>query len=55
MAVHEECIDHSYGANGAQAQAIILPDGVSTMLGWPNPAASALPFQRREIVHRKPA
>ena len=55
IAFHEECIDHDYGARDAQAQVIILPDAVAAMLGWAAPAADAVPFVRREIIHRKPA
>jgi hypothetical protein len=54
IAFHEECIDHDYGARDAQAQVIILPDAVAALLGWAEPAADARPFQRWEIIHRKP-
>lgn len=55
IAFHEECIDHDYGARDAQAQVIILPDAIAAAIGWPNPAADAVPFRRVEIIHRRPS
>ena len=55
IAFHEECIDHDYGARDAQPQVIILPDAIAAAIGWPNPAADAVPFLREEFIHRRPA
>ena len=54
IAFHEECIDHNYGGHDAQPQVVILPDDIAAALDWPNPAGDAVPFERREIVHRRP-
>lgn len=54
IAFHEECIDHDYGARDAQAQVIMLPDAIAEAIGWPNPPGDAHPFERREIIHRRP-
>lgn len=54
IAFHKECIDHNYGARDARPQVIMLPDTVSTCLGWPDPPADVITFERREIIHRPP-
>ena len=50
---HDECIDHEYGRRDAQAQVVMVPDAVASALGWDNPAAASVPFQRKEIVYRR--
>jgi len=51
---HKECIDHQYGMRDAQPQVIMVPHIVAQAIGWENPPASAVRFERREIVHRSP-
>jgi hypothetical protein len=53
LAFHEECIDHDYGMRDAQAQVIMVPDQIAQVMGWTTPSASAVAFQRRELVHRR--
>ena len=55
IAYSEACIDHEYGARDAQAQVVIVPAATAQALGWENPPASATPFERREIIFRRPA
>ena len=50
---HEECIDHGDGTRDAQPQVIMVPQVVATAMEWFNPPASAVPFERREIIHRR--
>jgi hypothetical protein len=52
IAFHEECIEHEYGMRDAQAQAIMVPEVVARSMGWKNPPASRVGFERREIIHR---
>jgi hypothetical protein len=54
IAFHEECIDHDYGMRDAQPQVIMAPDAIAQAIGWPNPPGDAVPFARREIIHRRP-
>ena len=54
IAFHEECIDHDYGMRDAQPQVIMIPNEIATAMGWANQAADAVPFQRVEIIHRRP-
>jgi hypothetical protein len=54
IAFHQECIDHQDGAHDAQPQVVMVPDSIAQALGWENPAADVIPFERREIVHRPP-
>ena len=54
IAFHEECIDHAYGAHDAQPQVVMVPPKIAQILGWDNPPAHIAPFERREIIHRKP-
>jgi hypothetical protein len=49
----EECIDHDYGRHDAQVQAVMLPAVVARCLDWENPAASAVRFQRREVIKKR--
>ena len=50
---HEECIAHDYGMRDAQPQVIMVPSGVAQAMEWQNPPASAVEFQRREIIKRR--
>ena len=54
IAFHEECIDHQYGAHDAQSQVVMVPPNIARAIGWDNPSTDTLPFERREIIHRKP-
>jgi Family of unknown function (DUF6176) len=54
VAFGEECIDHAYGRRDAQPQVVMVPEVVARAMQWPDPPASALPFEHREIIfHRK--
>jgi hypothetical protein len=53
IAFHEECIDHDYGMRDAQPQVVMVPRAVAEAMGWPNPPASAVEFQRHAIIHRR--
>ena len=54
LAFHQECIDHQYGAHDAQPQVVMVPPNIARSLGWDNPPADIVSFERREIVHRPP-
>ena len=54
IAFHEECIDHDYGMRDAQPQVIMIPDAIAAAMGWADPPGDAVPFARREIIHRRP-
>ncbi len=49
----EECIDHEYARRDAQPQVIMVPREVARSMQWENPPASAVEFQRREIIIRR--
>jgi Family of unknown function (DUF6176) len=53
MAFHAECIDYDYGMRHAQPQVVIVPDQVAQAMGWTNPTAAAVQFQRRELIDRR--
>ncbi len=53
IAFHEECIEHEYGMRDAQPQVVMVPHVVARAMGWEKPPASAVEFQRREIIHRR--
>ena len=53
LAFHKECIDQEYGMRDAQAQVIMVPEQIAQVMGWADPSASAVAFQRRELVHRR--
>lgn len=53
VAFHEECVDHDYGMHDAQPQVVMVPKMVAEAMNWENPAASAVTFQPRELIHRK--
>lgn len=53
IAFHEECIDHDYGMRDAQPQVIMIPDAIAAAIGWRDPSGDAVPFARREIIHRR--
>ena len=52
MAFHEECVEHEYGMRDAQPQVIMAPERVAQAMGWPDPPADAVNFQRRELISR---
>jgi hypothetical protein len=52
---HEECIDQDYGMRDAQPQVVLVPVRVARAMDWDNPPSSKVPFERREIIYRKPA
>jgi hypothetical protein len=49
----EECIDHDYGGHESQPQVILVPPDVAKTMKWPDPAASVVEFERREIVRTR--
>ncbi|MSO20761.1 MAG: hypothetical protein EXQ56_09930 [Acidobacteria bacterium] len=51
----EECMDHQYARRDGQPQVIMVPRGVAESMQWENPPASAVEFQRREIIIRRNA
>jgi hypothetical protein len=53
IAFHEECIDHEYGRRDAQPQVILAPREVAAAMDWEDPPASAVEFQRKEIIYRR--
>ena len=54
IAFHEECIDHKDGAHNAQSQVVRVPTPIAHAIGWDNLFLDIIPFERREIIHRKP-
>ncbi len=52
MAFHSECIEAEYGMRDAQPQAIMVPEHVAQAMGWPDPPAAVVEFQRRELISR---
>lgn len=55
MQFEEECLDHNYGMRDAQPQVIMVPERVAQAMEWAVPAADIVPFQRRELIHRRPS
>ena len=53
LAFWRECIDDDHGRHDAQPQVVMIPPVVAAAMAWPDPAASRVPFQRREIVYRR--
>jgi uncharacterized protein DUF6176 len=53
-AFFEECIDHDYGRRDGQPQVVMVPSAVARAMNWLNPGASAVAFQRREIIVKRP-
>jgi uncharacterized protein DUF6176 len=54
IAFQEECMDHEYGAHDAQSQVVRVPPPIAHAIGSDNPFLDIIPFERREIIHRKP-
>jgi hypothetical protein len=49
---HDECIDHSYGMRDAQPQVVMVPCEIAKAMGWNNPEASIVEYERRELITR---
>ena len=54
IAFDEECIDHDYGAREAQPQVVMVPPNIAQAMGWDAPFEDVVPFEQREIIHRRP-
>jgi Family of unknown function (DUF6176) len=48
-----ECIDEDYGRRDAQAQVVMVPEGVAGAMRWEKPEESRTGFERREVIYRR--